>query len=147
MEDTKARIEEVRKHLKELRVLQREEIRAARAALPKKKPGRKPISPAILSRAIKLAETMPLTDVALRCDVALMTLYNHGISRKSLNEMKAKATAKPAIFDDSNNSIIKLTADDEADILAARESKKEYLQTGISYTVDELKAEFGLISN
>jgi hypothetical protein len=88
MEDTKAQIEKLRKHLKELRALQREEIRAARAALPKKKPGRKPISPAILERALKLAEKLPLTEVALRCDIALMTLYNYGISRRAINKGK-----------------------------------------------------------
>jgi hypothetical protein len=89
MEDTQAKIEKLRKHLKELTELRLEEVRAARAARPKKKPGRKPISPAILNRALQLAEKMTLTDVALRCDVALTTLYNHGISRAALNRKKA----------------------------------------------------------
>jgi hypothetical protein len=88
MEDTQAQIEKLRKHLKELTELRGEEIRAARAALPKKKPGRKPISPAILNRALQLAEKLPLTEVALRCDVALRTLYNNGISRKVINKGK-----------------------------------------------------------
>jgi YgiT-type zinc finger domain-containing protein len=43
MNDPQAEIEKLRKHLKELTELRREEIRAARAALPKKKPGRKKI--------------------------------------------------------------------------------------------------------
>ncbi len=124
MEDTKAQIEKLRKHLKELRALQREEVRAARAALPKKKPGRKPISPAILSRAIKLAEKLPLTEVALRCDIALTTLYNYGISRKSLNEMKAEAPAKTPMLEETNNSNLKLTAEDLTDIRAAKRARK-----------------------
>jgi hypothetical protein len=45
-----------------------------------------------------------------------------------------------------HNSISKLTAEDKADINDARRAKKEYLQTGISYTVDELRAEFNLTS-
>jgi hypothetical protein len=90
MEDTQAQIEKLRKHLKELTELRREEIRAARAALPKKKRGRKPISPAILIRALQLAEKMTLTDVALRCDVALKTLYNNGISRRAINKNRVK---------------------------------------------------------
>jgi cell division septum initiation protein DivIVA len=90
MKDTQAQIEKLRKHLKELTELRREEIRAARAARPKKKPGRKPISPAILNRALQLAEKMTLTDVALRCDVALKTLYNYGISRKTINKNRVK---------------------------------------------------------
>jgi hypothetical protein len=88
MENTRERIEKLKKHIKELRALEREEIRAAKAALPKKKPGRKPISPAILNRALNLAEKLPLTEVALRCDIALMTLYNHGISRRAINKGK-----------------------------------------------------------
>jgi hypothetical protein len=44
------------------------------------------------------------------------------------------------------NSISKLTAEDKADIKDARRAKKEYLQTGISHTVDELRAEFNLTS-
>jgi hypothetical protein len=44
------------------------------------------------------------------------------------------------------NSISKLTAEDKADINDAHKAKKEYLQTGISYTVDELRAEFNLTS-
>ncbi len=39
---------------------------------------------------------------------------------------------------------IKLTAEDKADIRAARQAKKEYLRTGVSYSVDELRAEFNL---
>jgi hypothetical protein len=88
MEDTQAQIEKLIKHIKELRALKREEIRAAKAALPKKKPGRKPISPTILNRAWQLAEKMTLTDVALRCDVSLKTLYNNGISRRAINKGK-----------------------------------------------------------
>jgi hypothetical protein len=91
MEDTQAQIEKLRKHLKELTELRREEIRAARAALPKKKRGRKPISPAIFIRALQLAEKLPLTEVALRCDVALKTLYNNGISRRAINENRVKS--------------------------------------------------------
>jgi cell division septum initiation protein DivIVA len=90
MEDTQAQIEKLRKHLKELTELRREEIRAARAARPKKKRGRKPISPAILNRALQLAEKMTLTDVALRCDVALKTLYRHGISRRAINKNRVE---------------------------------------------------------
>ncbi len=90
MNDTQAEIEKLKKHLKELTELRREEVRAVRAARPKKKPGRKPISPAILNRALQLAEKMTLTDVALRCDVALTTLYNHGISRKTINKNRVK---------------------------------------------------------
>jgi hypothetical protein len=45
-----------------------------------------------------------------------------------------------------HNSISKLTAEDKADIKDARRAKKEYLQTGISYTIDELRAEFNLTS-
>jgi hypothetical protein len=45
-----------------------------------------------------------------------------------------------------HNSISKLTAEDKADIKDARRAKKEYLQTGISHTVDELRAEFNLTS-
>ncbi len=45
-----------------------------------------------------------------------------------------------------HNSISKLTAEDKADINDARRAKKEYLQTGISHTVDELRAEFNLTS-
>jgi hypothetical protein len=90
MNDTQAEIEKLKAHLKKLKEQQREEIRAARAARPKKKPGRKPISPAILNRALQLAEKMTLTDVALRCDVALTTLHNHGISRKTINKNRIK---------------------------------------------------------
>ncbi len=90
MKDTQAEIEKLRKHLKELTEMRREEIRAERAALPKKKRGRKPISPAILNRALQLAEKMTLTDVALRCDVALKTLYNNGISRKAINKNRVE---------------------------------------------------------
>ncbi len=89
MSDIKRRISDVQKQLKELREIERGEIRAARAARPRKKPGRKPISEAILTRAEQLAERFPLTEVALRCDVALMTLYNHGLSRTALNRKKA----------------------------------------------------------
>jgi len=39
---------------------------------------------------------------------------------------------------------IKLTAEDKADIRAARAAKDEYLRTGKSYTVEELRAEFNL---
>jgi hypothetical protein len=90
MKDSQAEIEKLRKHLKELSELRREEIRAERAARPKKKRGRKPISPAILERAWKLAEKMTLTEVALRCDVALKTLYNYEISRKAINKNRAE---------------------------------------------------------
>jgi cell division septum initiation protein DivIVA len=90
MHDTQAEIEKLKKHLKELKEQRREEIRAAKAALPKKKRGRKPISPAILNRALQLAEKMTLTDVALRCDVALKTLYNKGISRKAINKNRVE---------------------------------------------------------
>jgi cellobiose-specific phosphotransferase system component IIA len=45
-----------------------------------------------------------------------------------------------------DNSISKLTAEDKADINDAHKAKKEYLQTEISYTVDELRAEFNLTS-
>jgi YgiT-type zinc finger domain-containing protein len=38
----------------------------------------------------------------------------------------------------------KLTDKDNADIRAARRAKAEYLRTGESYTVDELRAEFNL---
>jgi acetyl-CoA carboxylase alpha subunit len=44
------------------------------------------------------------------------------------------------------NSISKLTTEDKADINDARRAKREYLQTGISYTVDELRAKFNLTS-
>jgi predicted nucleic-acid-binding protein len=37
-----------------------------------------------------------------------------------------------------------LTAQDEADIRAARAAKEEYLRTGESYSVDELRAEFNV---
>ncbi len=45
-----------------------------------------------------------------------------------------------------NNSSIKLTVKDKADIRDARKAKQEYLRTGISHTVDELRAEFNLTS-
>jgi hypothetical protein len=71
--------------LRRLKQQQQEEQRAARAAQPKKKPGRKPLSSEILIRARALAQRMPLTEVALRCDVSLKSLYNKGISRRALN--------------------------------------------------------------
>lgn len=38
----------------------------------------------------------------------------------------------------------KLTAEDKADIRDALAAKEEYLRTGESYTIDELRAEFNL---
>jgi hypothetical protein len=82
------RILQAKTTLKNLKQQRREEERAIRAARPKRKPGRKPISPVILNRALKLAKKMSLPEVAFRCDVALKTLYNYGISRKAINESK-----------------------------------------------------------
>jgi hypothetical protein len=59
--------------------------------------------------------------------------------------MKIKATEKSGI--PAGNSNIKLTVKDKADICAARKAKQEYLRTGESYSVNELRAEFNLISN
>lgn len=39
---------------------------------------------------------------------------------------------------------VKLTAEDAADVRAAQAAKEEYLRTGESYSVDELRAEFNL---
>jgi hypothetical protein len=58
--------------------------------------------------------------------------------------MKTKATGKSGMPEDGN---IKLTIKDKADIRAARKAKQEYLQIGKSYSVNELRAEFNLISN
>jgi hypothetical protein len=59
--------------------------------------------------------------------------------------MKIEATEKSVM--PTGNSNIKLTVEDKADIRAVRKAKQEYLRTGESYTVDELRAEFNLISN
>jgi hypothetical protein len=75
--------------LKNLKQQRREEERAIRAARPKKKPGRKPLSSVVLNRAKTLALKLPLTEVALRCDVSLKSLYNNGISRAAINKEKA----------------------------------------------------------
>ncbi len=58
--------------------------------------------------------------------------------------MKTEATGKSGMPADSN---IKLTVKDKADIRAARKAKQEYLRIGESYSVNELRAEFNLISN
>ncbi len=75
--------------LKRLRKERREEIKAQRRAMPKKRPGRKPIDPDIIELAKKLGQRKSLTDVALQLDVSLKTLYTHGVSRKALNAEKA----------------------------------------------------------
>jgi len=85
------KISQTKKLLDDLKQRQREEERTARAARPKLKPGRKALEPAILAKAEKLADKLPLTEVALRCGVALKTLYNYNLSRKSLNEKKGAA--------------------------------------------------------
>jgi len=91
-------IEETIVLLRELREARRQELRAARAALPKKKCGRKPISKAILLKAEKMAEKSPLPTVALSCDVALRTLYNYGLSRKALVKKNEKFRLLPNNF-------------------------------------------------
>jgi hypothetical protein len=82
------RILQTKTLLKNLKQQRREEECVARAARPKKKPGRKPISREILAKAEKLADKLPLNEVALRCDVAVRTLYNKGLSRTNLNRKK-----------------------------------------------------------
>ncbi len=42
------------------------------------------------------------------------------------------------------NNPVRLTDEDKADIRAARRAKAEYLRTGESYTVGELRTEFNL---
>ncbi len=71
--------------LKQMREKRREELRAARRLLPKKKTGRKPLDEDILELAKKLAERKPLTEVALQLNISLRSLYNKGISRAALN--------------------------------------------------------------
>ncbi|MGI8642411.1 MAG: hypothetical protein ACR2MG_20980 [Pyrinomonadaceae bacterium] len=71
--------------LKQMREKRREELRAARRLLPKKKTGRKPLDEDILELARKLAERKPLTEVALQLNISLRSLYNKGISRAALN--------------------------------------------------------------
>ncbi len=83
------RILQTKTLLKNLKQQRREEECVARAARPKKKPGRKPTSREIIAKAEKLADKLPLNEVALRCDVALRTLYNKGLSRTNLNRKKA----------------------------------------------------------
>ena len=68
---------------------QEREAKAKAKKTPKKR-GRKPISAELLNDIEKAAYKMPLTDVVLKFDVSLRSLYNHGISRRALIE-KAKA--------------------------------------------------------
>ncbi len=88
MSNTLEEIAAVKKRIKELKEKLREETRAARAAQPKKKPGRKPISQIDLDRVKNLAKKFSLSEAAFRCDISLRTLYNKGITRKTLNEEK-----------------------------------------------------------
>jgi hypothetical protein len=79
------RVLQTKNLLRSLKQQQQEEQRAARAAQPKKKRGRKLLSSEILIRARALAQRMPLSEVALRCDISLKSLYNKGMSRRALN--------------------------------------------------------------
>jgi hypothetical protein len=55
------------------------------ASKPKLKPGRKPLNADLLQRIKLEALTKPLPAVALKYDVSLRSLYNHGIKRKVLD--------------------------------------------------------------
>ena len=70
----------------------RDEERKAEAKKNRKPPGRKPLDAELIERAKELAKTKTLPDVALRLGIALRSLYNNGISRKSIN---AEIAIKP----------------------------------------------------
>ena len=81
-------IEETIIEIAELKSLRIQERKAIRAAMPKKKCGRKPIDPDLLELAKKIAQRKPLSEVALQLNISLKTFYNKGISRAALDKEK-----------------------------------------------------------
>ncbi len=84
----KIQIEQVKREIAELKKIHREEIRAeARKNRKKnrKKPGRKSLPTELLERVRKMARVKTLPDTALSLGVGLASLYNYGISRKSID--------------------------------------------------------------
>lgn len=90
MDDLDIKIANERKKLADLNKLKRKLINKSlrEKSAPARGRGRPPIK-IDLMKAIKLAETMPLSDVALRLGVTRETLYRKGISRKALDKIKA----------------------------------------------------------
>ena len=79
--DEQIRIAE--RKLSELKGQRRELKRLAKKSLRGR--GREPLSPDLIERARKLAETKPLLDVALSLGISPRSLYNYGISRRAID--------------------------------------------------------------
>ncbi len=80
----KIQIEQVKREIAELKKIHREEIRAE-ARQNRKKRGRKSLPTELLERARKMARVKTLPDTALSLGICLTSLYNYGISRKSID--------------------------------------------------------------
>jgi hypothetical protein len=78
------KIKQDKNKLAELKGLRNEE-RKVEARKNRKPAGRKPLPTELLERARKTARTKTMTDTALSLGVCLTSLYNHGISRKSID--------------------------------------------------------------
>lgn len=88
MTKTEAQIIKSRKRIAKLKQQQREQEAKRKAQLkpkPSGKRGRPPIDESLIVRAIQMAETKSLPDVALSLSVSLKTLLRYGVTRRALN--------------------------------------------------------------
>ncbi len=85
MKQLQNQIAKTQAKLNDLRKKQRlEQSSQRKPAKTQKKRGRPITSEKILIRAVQLAENKPLADVALTLNIAISTLYRHGIKRHVL---------------------------------------------------------------
>ena len=81
--ETRRKIAESNQRKREEKATEKEKLKLS--ARPK---GRPKLDAGLIKRAKKLAQTKPLSEVALILDVAVSSLYNNGISRKLIKEEK-----------------------------------------------------------
>ena len=86
MKRLRAQIERTQKKLNQLRERERrEKMRQSKPARTAKKRGRPRISEDLLIKAVKMAETKSLSDIALQLGIAESTLFNYGITKIALH--------------------------------------------------------------
>lgn len=105
MSKWKRKIEKLQTELAAARKQRDEEKQNTRRVIRKvARPGRPRISKELLEEAEFLAYTNPIPHVALKLNIALSTLYDHGITRKNLN---AKIAAREKETKDRTNQPLK----------------------------------------
>jgi hypothetical protein len=68
--------------------------------------GRPTLEARLIERAKKLAQTKPLSEVALILGITRTSLYKYGISRKSIDEERAKKVDPYKVFEEIREELL-----------------------------------------